>query len=385
MKWHCLAASTVVLSVVCGCQADLPSVAAARPPAEPAKIERLQKPDSDNVKPASFGSSRARPTDPLSDRFEGQTVAAIRATVNGVPILEQEVLSASYAPLEEARNLPEPERGQRIGEIRKKVIEALIERELILQDANTRFGKGGGAKFMEKLREAAEKEFDRQVVRSTKNRLHLKTDEEFKNWLRGQGVSIDGLRRQFERQFIYQQYLQFLVQPRLERIGREEIVEFYQSHPEEFQTTDSVEWQDIFIAASKFPSREAAQQFAEQVRIRARAGEDFVALAKQFDNGTSSYQNGEGIGHRRGEIRPREVEPFLFQMRAGDVGPLVEQSNGFHVFRVVKRDYAGQMAFDEKTQTLIREKLRNEVFNRESKRVVADLRRKATIEVNDTP
>jgi peptidyl-prolyl cis-trans isomerase SurA len=377
MKWRCLVASAAVWGAVAGCQAEQAGVAVAQPPA----VQRSQKPDAESVKQTSFSGLLNKAPDTALERADGQVVAAIRATVNGVPILEQEVLNACYASLQELGSLPEPERTERANEVKQKALEALIERELILQDVHTRFSKGPGQKFLEKLNEAADKEFDKQVIRNTKKKFNCKNDEELKQLLRSQGVTLDGLRRQFQRQFIYQQYLQFLVQPHIDRIGHQEIEEYYRSHPEEFQAQDSVDWQDIFIAAGRFPTREAARLFAEGLRARARAGEDFAALARQHDMGTSSYQGGEGIGHRRGEIRPREVEPYLFQMRQGDVGELVELESGFHVIRVAKRDYAGQKPFNEETQEAIRDKLRNEVFNRESKSIVADLRRKATIDV----
>jgi peptidyl-prolyl cis-trans isomerase SurA len=377
MKWLCLVASAALWGAVSGCQAEQGAVAAAPTPA----VQRSQKPDGESVKQTSFSGLLDKAPVPLTERAEGEVVAAIRATVNGVPILEQEVLNASYYSLQEVSSLPEPERSQKVQEVKKKAIDALIERELILQDVQNRFSKGPGLKFLDKLKEAADKEFDRQVVRNTKKKFNCKNDEELKNLLRTQGVTLEGLRRQFQRQFIYQQYMQFLVQPRLDRIGHQEIEEYYRSHPEEFQAQDSVDWQDIFIATARFPTRDAARLFAEGLRARARAGEDFAAMARQHDMGTSSYQGGAGIGHRHGEIRPHEVEPYLFQMRQGDVGELVELENGFHVIRVAKREYAGQKPFGEDTQEAIREKLRNDVFNRESKSIVADLRRKATIEV----
>jgi parvulin-like peptidyl-prolyl isomerase len=391
MTWHYLATSAAVFAVAAGCAADRPAVAraggqetvAARPAADPPPVERLQKPDGDGVKPASFSSRPDRPLELPPDHGDGEVVAAIRATVNGVPILQQEVDNASYGMLDAVRALPEPERTNRTREIKEKVIESLIERELLIQDATSRFGpKSGGAKFMEKVKEAADKEFDRQVVRGGKERYKIKTDEEFKNLLSSQGVTLDGLRQQFERQFIYQQYLQFLVQPKLDRVGHEQIVEYFHNHPEEFQNQDSITWQDIFIAAGNFGGdRAKARRFAEQLRQRAGAGEDFAGLARQYDNGTSSYQNGEGLGHKRGEIQPRQAEALLFEMKDGQVGPLVELDNGFHIIRLVKRDYAGQMEFTEKTQMMIRDKLRNEAYAREAKRIVAGLRSKATIQV----
>jgi parvulin-like peptidyl-prolyl isomerase len=388
MKWHCLVASAAVFGAVAGCQADRPGLAGDQGP-EPAvtraaaasPVERLQKPDGDGVRPASFTGFLQKQPEPLAEKGDGAVVAAIRATVNGVPVLDQEVVAASLPLLQGAGSLPEPDRSQRVREIKNKVLESLIERELILQDAKNRFAKGPGAKFLDKLKEAAEKEFDRQVVRKAKAAYNLKTDDDLKKFLAGQGLSLESLRRNIQRQFISQQYLQFLLGPKLDRIGHEDIEAYFKGHPEEFRQQDKVQWQDIFIAAGRFPSREAARQFADGLRARARAGEEFAALARQHDMGTSSYQGGEGIGHHRGEVRPREVEPALFALRDGEIGELVELENGFHIIRVVKRDYAGQMPFNnESTQESIRDKLKSEVFTREAKGVVAEMLLRATVE-----
>jgi parvulin-like peptidyl-prolyl isomerase len=391
MRWHGLAASAAVFASLAGCQADAPAVArafgpgtaAAQPVEEAPPALRLQKPDGNGVRPASLSSRSERPLEIPPGPGDAEVVVAICATVNGMPIFQHEVDNASFRMLDSVHTLSEQDRRERTRVIKEKVLELLIERELILQDAHTRFGpKTPGAKFMEKVKEAADREFDRQVVRPAKERYKIKTDEQFKDLLRSQGVSLEGLHREFQRQFVYQQYLQFLLQPKLERVGHEQIVEYYQSHPEDFQTQDSVEWQDIFVAAANYANdRDAARGFAEQLRQRALAGEDFAALARQYDNGTSSYKNGEGLGNKRGEVRPREAEPVLFALRDGQVGPLIELDNGFHIVRVVKRVYAGQMEFNEKTQALIREKLHNEVFARESKSIIASLRSKATIVV----
>ena len=58
---------------------------------------------------------------------------------------------------------------------------------------------------------------------------------------------------------------------------------------------------------------------------------------------------------------------------------------GFHVIRLVKRDYAGLVPFNEKTQGEIRRKVQMLVMERESKRLVTDLKRKATIEYDPRP
>ena len=102
---------------------------------------------------------------------------------------------------------------------------------------------------------------------------------------------------------------------------------------------------------------------------------------KEFDQGDSSWRQGEGEGHRPGEIRPVELEPVLFGLKAKEVGPVVEVTHGFHVVKVTKREYTGRKPLDDDLQAEIRKKLMNEMASREQRRILVELRRKASIEV----
>lgn len=357
--------------------------AAAIPPANPradtdrANVPRLQKPESDPPKrPASRSildlAAYQGPTP-----SNGEVAARIRAIVNGEAILDEEVRETIYPQLLATQNLPEPERSTRRKELFENGLQSLIEREVILQDMFARLKER--KQVLEKLKEAAGKEFDKKM-KETRTAMKIKTDEEMKAFLRMQGVSLQGVRRQIERRFMAMEYMRNRIIGAIDRIGHEQIREYYERHPEQFQVADSVTWQDIFLDASRYPSREAARQLAGQLISRARAGEDFRQLVTQYDQGNSSYLNGEGYGHRRGEIRPPEAEPLLFKMRDGEL-ELLELTNGFHVIHLVKRQYAGLKPFDEKTITEIRNKLQNEAWEREYKRILKDLKAKATIEI----
>jgi parvulin-like peptidyl-prolyl isomerase len=236
--------------------------------------------------------------------------------------------------------------------------------------------------ILDKVKELAGKEFDKRI-REVRKQMKIKTDEELKAALRAQGLTLEGLRRQIERGFMSREYMQNRVFASLERAATlEQIVEYYKNHPEEFEVKDSVTWQDIFVDAGKYPNRDAARQAAQAVADKARRGGDFLQLVAQFDNGDSTYRNGEGYGHHRGEIKPSDAEPLLFKMADGEVGPILEQANGYHVIRLVKREHAGVKPLDEKVQKAIRNKLENAALEREYKRLLADLRRRATIEIS---
>jgi parvulin-like peptidyl-prolyl isomerase len=380
--------SGLLLLLVLGCGSERPVLAgnateasAGRPAGDPPGVSRLQKPEMEERGRPPGGSLFDLPGVPFEGPSDSRVAVRIRATVNGVAILDDEVRDATFQYVMELQNIPEPQRSAALYQVYQRELQRIIEREVILQDALGQLAKTKmGQKFIDKLKEEANKQFDRQVLRALKAQAPTATDEELKSLLRAQGLSLEGMRRQFERSFMAMEYMKSKIFPVVDRIGPEQLREYYREHPEEFEVPDSVKWQDIFIAAGG--DRAQARRLAEQLADRIRKGEDFVKLCKEYDQGDSVYRNGEGHGHRPGEIKPREVEPILFRMRDGEVGPIVEQANGFHVIRLVKREHAGRVPFDEKTQATIRNKLRGAAAEQEYKRIVAELKRKATIHID---
>jgi peptidyl-prolyl cis-trans isomerase C len=371
-----LVVSATVVAGLVGCSSPRAALAAELPlPA--ATVARLQKADIERVG-ASLLDVGGKD---VPGAVEGRVSTRIRASVNGVAILDDEVREAVGPYVMEVMSLSEPERSTKLKEIVNREINRLVEREVILQDAFTLLGKR--PQFLDKLKQSAGREFDKQL-RTMKKRYNITSDDELKANLRAQGLTLPGLKRQVERNFMAMEYMRSRIFPAIERITPDRLLAYYHQHADEFEVTDSVKWQDIFIDASRFPNRDLARQFAEDLAAKARGGEDFQQLAQKYDNGDSSYRGGDGFGTRRGEIKPPEAEPVLFKLKDGEVGPVIEQGNGFRVVRLVKREYAGRMPFNEKTQDVIRNKITAQTWEREYKRIVADLRRKATVEIATT-
>ena len=186
----------------------------------------------------------------------------IGATVNGEAILNEEVYATAFQALQGARGLPEPERTQKINEVWNQSLTQLVEREVVLQDAFGRL-QGKGDAFLKKLKEAAAKEFDRQWVRAIMQSTNVKNDRELKEFLRSQGMSLEMVRRQWERNFMAMEYLRSRVFSVLEhRIGHVEMQEYYDRHPEEFKIDDGAQQEMKRIVAKL--KREAIIEYANK-------------------------------------------------------------------------------------------------------------------------
>jgi peptidyl-prolyl cis-trans isomerase SurA len=381
---------TVLLAAACGCGSDRVAQLSRDPDLARAIAAAGSGKNAEDVARGQEGESRYASSPPVklldlpperpADVANAPVVARIIATVNGEAILEEEVRAITYSALMATRDLPDAERAQKTGEIINAALSQIIERELVLQDMKVKFKKEQAVKVLAKLKEGAEKEFERQVMQAMRASKQFKTEEEIKDFFRAQHTTLEMVRRQWERNQMMHEYLMHVGLTVADKIGHAEMQAYYEGHPEEFKVDDNVVWQDLFVDAGKHPTRDAARAHAEALADRARRGEDFASLARQYDNGDSSLRrNADGIGRRYNEIRPPEAAPVLFRLHDGDVA-LVEMPTGFHIVRVVTREFAGQLPFNEKVQKQLKEKLRNEIGQRIMKDYVKDLKRHAIIE-----
>jgi parvulin-like peptidyl-prolyl isomerase len=380
MQWQRLlsSAAAVVGAVAVGCQ-SAPSLRAADPGVPPPAATRPQKADGD-ARPVRPAGAVVAP-DPIRG---GRVVATVRAMVNGVPVFDDEVMTEAAGQLFNIRVATDEDRAQ-VKKIKDSVLETLIERELLCQEAKHKLEMAGKKDVLKKVEEEADEQFKLRVNRI---RAKFKSDEEFNAFLKAQGTNLEEQKRIQRRMTIAQQYLQSNVMRHVDRRCRhEEVYDYYRTHPEEFQRTDSVKWQDIFLDASQYPSRQAAYRTAEELVRQAKAGDTdaFARLCEKYDNGLAKTRKGAGLGTRREDVSPSEAAPVLFQMRDGDVGPIIPVPAGFHVIRLVKRTHAGLAPFDEEAQKAIKDKLRSEAFTQESKRFLDELKKTAHIERFNSP
>ena len=121
-------------------------------------------------------------------------------------------------------------------------------------------------------------------------------------------------------------------------VSEEDVLDFYNTHKDDrFTEEKQVQARHILfsIADSASDERRAdTRSTAQMILERARAGEDFTALAKEYSQDTGTASNGGDLGFFG---RGRMVKPFeeaAFGMDVGQVSDLVETTFGFHIIKV---------------------------------------------------
>jgi peptidyl-prolyl cis-trans isomerase D len=123
------------------------------------------------------------------------------------------------------------------------------------------------------------------------------------------------------------------------KVSDAEIEAFYKQNIAQYTTPEQVAASHILLRLDDKDPAEVRKQ-AEEIVKRARAGEDFAALAKQFSQDESNNSSGGSLGEfGRGTMVP-EFEQAAFAMKPGDISDPVTTSFGIHVIKVDKNQPA---------------------------------------------
>lgn len=119
-------------------------------------------------------------------------------------------------------------------------------------------------------------------------------------------------------------------------VSDEEIAAYYETHPDEFKNEATVKARHILIKTEPDDPPEAVQEKKEramEIMEKARAGEDFAELAKEFSEGPSAAKGGDLGEFRKGDM----VKPFsdkAFSMEPGEISEPVLTRFGWHIIKV---------------------------------------------------
>lgn len=313
---------------------------------------------------------------------KGTVKSRVIVRINGSPILEEEVISATNMMMNEAKKrIAQQYWAQLERELSQKALEDLITEEAIIQDAAIKIPPPA----MKNIQDVANKEFDK-IMRRDKEVVKLKTEEEIKEYFNNQGKSIDLMRRQFVRSFIATQWIRELCRDKSDtETTREKLLEYYRANPQEFLKKERVVWQHIYIDVDRYSSVQAARQVAEtawQLLRNAKTDKEFNDIVEKYADGISKARSGSGEGNFRGDIRPVELERFVFEQPTGGQGPVVETSRGFHLFRVVEHTPEEMISF-EKVCNDLKRKMEDKIYQAEFARLSKQIKEKAYIEMLD--
>lgn len=297
----------------------------------------------------------------------GAVVDRVVAVVNQEIITLSEVEKWKAPLLSEVRAEDRLEKQEQTQEVLRKILDRLVEEKLIDQEV-----KKMGLKVSAKEMEATLEEIRR------KNQM---TQEDFERALAREGLTLETLKKQIEKQILRSRLFGMTV--KLEtKAGEKELREFYQLNAARYRGTESYRPSHILFHVPKDTLPEgvqAIQKKCQKVLDQIRKGADFGEMALLYSEDASSKDKGDLGFFKKGELLPA-FEREAFRLKVGEVGSCVRTEFGFHIIKMVDRKGVDPPPFDE-----VREKVLADYSERELekalKQFIATLREKSVIEI----
>ena len=266
-------------------------------------------------------------------------------TINGEPLKSGEVESrvddamkmqmSRMRPGSAANLPPDALKGMR-ERMRQNVVENLIIEKLIDE------------KVKERKIEISEKEVA-GVLQDilTRNKM---TEEQFKTQLGTMGLTLEVLREQFKKRagFVKLQELEMKAAGEPFEATEAEAKTFYDANQKQFSSPERVRASHILIKADLKDETAKAEAIKkiEDLLKRARAGEDFAELAKQYTDDTASKSKGGEYTFPRGQMMP-SFEQAAFSLEVGQISDIVETPYGYHIIKLSEKIPAETTSFED--------------------------------------
>ena len=286
------------------------------------------------------------------------------ATVNGVAITSRSFNRALAQVQRRFAQSGKKLEGKNLANVRKNILETLIDRELLYQESE----KDGIKVPKEKVN---------QQVESLKKQFPEKGA--FEKALKTVDMTEQELRDQIRRQLAVREMIDTKIAPKV-NVSEKEVRAFYDSHTDIFKRPEEVRASHILVKVASDADKKtvaAARKKIEAAQKRIKKGEDFAKVAKEVSEGPSAKQGGDLGYFRRGQM----VKPFedaAFGMKVGQVSGVVRTRFGFHLIKVTGKKPASMVPY-VKVKDKIRDYLKQKKIQEEVQAMLKSLRQKAKI------
>jgi len=287
------------------------------------------------------------------------------ASVNGVAISQNDFDKEFSRYERQMAMMGQASDPAQVGELKKKVLDGLIGREVLKQECQ---------KVGIKVSDA---EVDERVAALKKR---FPSEKDFTDTLVKMALTEPELKSQFTQDMAIKKLIEQEVAGKV-TVSDAETKTYYDSNPDLFKTAETVRASHILIKVDPKAGdadKTKAREKVAAVQTRIQKGEDFAVVAKEVSECPSGANGGDLDYFQRGQM----VGPFeeaAFKLKPGEVSDIVESQFGYHLIKVADKKPAETKTYDQVKDEL-GQYLKQQKVNQQLAQYVDQLKSKDTIE-----
>jgi peptidyl-prolyl cis-trans isomerase SurA len=280
----------------------------------------------------AYAQSARQNTQPNESPYQGSVVEDIVARVNDQVISRSDYERAEQDLESQARQQQWTQ--QQLFEQKRELLRDLIDRQLLLS-------KG------KELDITGETEMVKRLDDMRKQN-HLDSMEALQKAAEDQGVSWEDFKASIRNQIISQEVIRDEV-GRHVNVTPSELQAYYNQHKQEFDQPEQERLSEILIPTANPDDKaqvDAAQQKADDISAKLKAGSDFADLAKSVSGGPTAAQGGDLGQFKRGQLA-KVLEDQTFDLKPGQYTEPIRTKQGFVILKVTEHTPGGVQSFKQ--------------------------------------
>ena len=216
------------------------------------------------------------------------------------------------------------------------------------------------------------------------------TDAEFGERLGPQLLAQGMTREQWQQQRVDQNTIKLVLERELKtNVTDEEMKKYYDEHPSDFEQPEMVRASHILIGTrdsatgTELPEdkKQAKRKQMEDLLKRARGGEDFAKLAREFSEDPGSKDQGGEYTFPRGKMVPA-FESAAFSLNTNQVSDIVTTQFGYHIIKLSEKIPAQKVELAKVSDDL-KEQLKQRAVQEQLKDYMPKIIQEANVEILD--
>ena len=296
------------------------------------------------------------------------------ATVNGAPIFASELLERYGGQLAIAKEKMAP---QEFDKLRNTLIRRDLGRSIERKLLGEAMKSSLESEQLQQLDQFMDNMFQQEVTR-LKKEFKVNSKLELQQKLERQGTSLARLKDEFAAQRMAMEYMGSKVQTN-KRITRQDLLDYYRAHAEDYAVPARAKWQQIRITFAKYGGKNQATKVLNEVVTELQNGADFSEAARRHSDGPKAADGGQWPWTLAGSLADEKIEQTLFDLEVGDVSQVFAGDRDFRIVKVTDRHVSGQVPFEE-VQSEIQKTLQQQLQSELTRKLINELLENAIIE-----
>jgi parvulin-like peptidyl-prolyl isomerase len=259
-------------------------------------------------------------------------------------------------------------------DVLKQALKDVITIKLLITEVKNKFPPDALKKNEEHMRKAFNDEYLKQLMATYK----VESVSDLETKLREQGSSVEAQRHVFVDKNLALSWLKGQVKDEPEPT-HEQMLTYYQEHAADWESPARAQWEQIAARFSQFNSKDdawrAVAQWGNDVIVR---GVPFHEVAKAHSQDISAEEGGRHDWTTKDSLRSEKLDHAIFSLPEGVLSRIIEDEEGLHIVRVIKREEFRRAPFNE-VQPKIKERMTAGAQEKGMHRYLEQLREKTPV------